>query len=60
MPAFAFRRSVIVDFNDLFAAVAAAFGANAMGDMIFAATFAFNQVLQLQGVMSAPAVAPRF
>lgn len=34
-------------------------GADAVGDVIFATIFAFNQVLQLQGIMSAPAVAPR-
>ena len=44
----------------LLAAVRSAFGADAMGDVIFAAAFAFDQMVQGQGIMRAPTIAPRF
>ncbi len=49
---------ILVDLNDLLTAIRTAFGANAMRDMILAAAFAFNQVVQGQGIMSAPAIPP--
>jgi len=50
--------SIAIDLYDLHAAIEAAFGADAMGDMIFATVYALHQMLQRQGVVGAAPVSP--